>query len=144
MTRCAWILLVLGLTACDDPNNYCAGLIALAESHEVQADLRRWVAENVIGRTYTYDDPDVYGAGGMYPGFYWLKTDFDWSSLGFDEQWAQVRLVGKLDDVKSVFFGERSRYGVLVRNGTSGTFGVPEQHLRVIADDIAVLCGPED
>ena len=91
----------------------------------------------------------------MVPGLYRHKTEFDWQILGFDERRAQVRIVGphpidivddEVTNIKSVFFAERSRIGVLVKAPDSNDYGVgsDEQFLIPISENVAVICIPSD
>ena len=85
----------------------------------------------------------------MWPGMFWYKrADINWELLNFHPQ-SQVRLVGKeigLDEsdevtgIQSVFFGERSRYGILVSVNETGEFGVNESSLTNTSPTISVVC----
>jgi len=139
-TSLAVILMISMVFFPDDSSEYCNSLVRRAESDSVQTYLRNWTSENVSNRQFLINDPDVRGAGGMWPGNYWLANPkIDWAALEL-EYYPQVRLVGDLENVIAVFFGERSRYGFIVQNGQSETFGVEVPKLAWQFRDIAVVC----
>jgi hypothetical protein len=92
----------------------------------------------------------------MVPGFYrYYGGQFDWESIGFDSSKSQVRIVGphpehvsegRVDNVKAVFFAERSRAGFMVKAKTSEDYGVgtDSKYLVSVSENVAVLCIPRD
>ena len=140
-------VVTLGTIGCDEKTSYCDNLRSVVASEQVQSYLRDWVARYIIEMPVARDD--LVPAGGMWPGFYFLKsTGFDWSVLRFGPH-SQIRLVGLVDiedladvtgPVTSVYFGERTRQGVLVRIPGSREFGVDNKFLIPIAADIAIVC----
>ena len=74
-------------------------------------------------------------------------SNFDWNILGFSEQ-PQVRLVGELDKIQSVFFGERSRYGILITVTGSENYGLRKQFYPYVyptnKKGIATICMEQD
>ena len=133
-------------SGCSDAHQYCEKLIETAGSTEAQALMREWVSENVDDRKYTGDRSDVLGAGGKWPGHFWLQADLDWSILNLDHEHGSrdVRFVSFPDDVNSVFFSERSRFGYLVRTPGSDNFGIDNKFIAWQDDDIAVVCRDGD
>ncbi|MDM4773061.1 hypothetical protein [Solimonas sp. SE-A11] len=145
----AGLLLVLA-AGCGGDKAYCDGLAEKARNPQLQAVLRSWVAENVAGRSI--DKSEVEDGGGMWPGLFRLKNPPRFEQLGMGQSF-QVRLMGprsseglnKGNSVVSVFFGERSRQGVVVRLPASSTFGVePVEKVVPVAADIGVICGERD
>ena len=107
--------------------------------------MQQWVAENIRDGKFVGDTTSVHGAGGMVPGFFYVDTDFDFSKLRFGRrEHAQVRLVSFPDNVESVFFGERSRYGILARTAGSDGFGVDDDWVAWADEDVAVVCRGRD
>ena len=138
-------LCILAILGCADSTEYCASLVETAKSPEAQSTMRRWVAENIVDGGFSGDPKRVHGAGGRVPGFFYVDTDFDFSKLRFERQGAgQIRLVSLPDKVESVFFGERSRYGMLVRTAGSEEFGVDDDRLVWRDGDVAVVCKERD
>lgn len=137
---------VVPVAACSNGSaSYCEKLRKTAELKEVQAELMGWVDRHVKGKSF--DSEDVLLGGGMWPGVYWYPVDFDWSVLGFGKR-TQIRLVGPkttadLENVQSVYFGERSRYGILVSLDAYDGYGLgeAEANLTKVSHRIAVVCG---
>jgi len=140
VTLCS--LVIIG---CADSTEYCASLIETAKSPESQSIMRRWVAKNIVDGAFAGNPARVHGAGGRVPGFAYVDTDFDFSKLHFDrKEHGQIRLVSLPNEVESVFFGERSRYGILVRAAGSEGFGVDDDWLAWRGGDVAVVCKERD
>ena len=139
-------LIVLLLFGCSDSEEYCGSLIETAASADAQDIMRDWQSQNIHERRYSGDTSDIQGAGGMWPGHIWVDVDFDWAALnlGGEVVLPQIRLVSFSDDVNSVFFGERSGYGLLVRTAGSEDFGVDHSFISWRDDDIAVVCRERD
>lgn len=134
---------VLTLTACGlSGEKYCDDLERRFSDPELQGYLIDWVDANVVGHTFSDDETSM--GGGMVPGWHWLPyAVVDWDRLDFREQ-SQVRLVASSGpsarEAESIYFGERSRRGVLVRMPDSLAFGVKESELRPISDRVAIYC----
>lgn len=133
------LLSVLAASCSQSDREYCRSLEARFSDAELQAYLLDWVENNIVGRSFSPEE--ALPAGGMVPGRHWLTTaEIEWSRFDYSET-SQVRLVGQsLANVDSVFFGERSRKGVLVRMPTSPTFGVDEEYLSLLSERVAVYC----
>lgn len=135
-------LFMLTISACDDLHDYCSGLRELGEDEEVQIWLRKQIDTYVVNREITADD--ILSGGGMVPGTYWLLADLDWGRLNFENA-GQMRLIGdSLSNIDAVFFGERSRQGLMVKMPNSQTFGLAEDSISLINDDIAMICIERD
>jgi hypothetical protein len=146
-------LVAISCLSCE--SSYCDGLESRARNVEVQTELRRWVNQNLVGKTIPSNQ--VISGDGFGPGIRWLDKEFDGNLLGFGK-YAHVRLVGprardELNDtitenVGSILFTERSRTGILVRTPNSSEFkldpGFDSNRLIPVADDIAVLCDFSD
>lgn len=139
------------MTACDS-GTYCDSITQLARNPENVGVLKNWVAKNVVENGV--ETTDLRLGGGMWPGIFWYNKKFDWETLGFREG-SQVRLVGpkagdlkhdRLENIQSVFFGEKSRYGILVRLPSSNEFGINPSYLKYVSEDgnIAVVCRPRE
>jgi len=146
MRHFAFALVVSTLLGCSDSDQYCRGLIETARSADTQAYLRDWVSQNIYERRYSGDKSDIQGAGGMWPGFFWVDLEFDWSRLNLKNEngFGQIRLVEYPDHVSSVFFGERSGFGFLVRTPGSGNFGIDDGYVEWHDDDMVVICRERD
>lgn len=137
--------MLANLTACS-AEPYCGHLESVAKNPVVERQLKEWVRENVVDKKITMND--VMLGGGMWPGLYWYPTQFDWNLLGFNPD-AQIRFVGamiveddngRIKNIKSVFFGERSRYGILIRLPGATDFGVNPRYLAPVSEDVAIVC----
>lgn len=145
-------LIVSTFLGCSDSEQYCSTLIETAGSADAQALMRDWVSENIYERRYTGDASNIRGAGGKWPGYAYVDANLDWSILNFKNEPlapelrspADIRFVEFPDDVSSIFFSERSRYGFLVRTSGSKDFGIDDQFIRWQDDDIAVICRGRD
>ncbi len=118
--------------------DYCASLEERAGSSDVRSYLIGWVDQNVDGRTFSLEEAPP--TGGMVPGGSWVqRADVEWDKVGFGEP-SQVRLVESRKNVYSVYFGERSRKGFLVKLRSSDSFGVDSEDLSLVTDRFAVFC----
>ncbi len=146
--RDSWLLALVAiwtLSGCEGRVQYCDRLAEIAADPSVEHYLLTWVDEN-IGDDL---DPDIelHGAGGRWPGHMYIDTDFEWSRLKITEN-GQVRLIGPFsrregeifESVTSVFFGDRSRKGIVVKAQSNGDFGVQSEFLLPISSRIAVVC----
>ena len=146
--RMKWIFVTITLvflTACDH-QEYCNKLKEKANSSDIQVKLKYWVASNITNKKFAIEEVNM--GGGMVPGFYYLlNPNFDWAILGFANR-PQVRLIGELDKVESVFFGERSRYGILVSASKSINYGLNDDFYSYVhesnSEGIAYICMPRD
>jgi len=128
-------------------DKYCNDIEAKFSDLDLQSYLIEWVDENIVGRKFLEDE--IWTSGGIKPGYFWLPdSEVDWVKFNFWER-SQVRFIGPSYDanlseieteIKSIFFAERSRKGVLVRMPDSTTFGVNDSELRPISDRVAVYC----
>jgi hypothetical protein len=147
-------LVVLVAFAGSEEPRYCARLEARARDVATQERLRAWVREHVAGKPIRAKD--ALSSDGVGPGDRLLNETFDGAILGYGEG-AHARVVGPdpadwladaaTDEVDSVFFTERSRYGVLVRLPGRASFGLVawmQPQLRPVSEDLAVLCVPRD
>lgn len=134
-------LSVLTASCSQSDREYCGSLEARFTDAELQVYLLDWVEKNIVDKSFSPEE--AMPAGGMVPGRHWLTTaEIEWSRLDYSQS-SQVRLVGQsLTDVDSVFFGERSRRGVLVRMPASSTFGVNKEYLSLLSERVAVYCMP--
>lgn len=144
-----FLILSIFLISCNSDDEYCQSLEKIASDPNKASYLIRWAKSNVIERQYNLKEVSI--GGGMWPGRYWVHTKFDWSILGFEAE-SQVRLVGDittdsdgfLKEIESVYFGERSRKGILIKLPKSDNFGVNTNFLTKVAKNIAVVCRPYD
>lgn len=146
-------VVMVALLLMHQSQSYCENLVEVSKRAGVEKALKGWVVDNLVNKQISKND--ILGGGGMWPGMFGLKpekADFDWSFLGFESH-SQIRLVGlrardildgNLHEIKSVFFGEQSRHGILVRYPGSNEFGVDEAYLTRISSDIAVVCREGD
>jgi hypothetical protein len=135
----------------DAPAGYCEKLQTKVKNNELRNQLKDWVEKNISKNNIVFDD--VIAGGGMWPGMFWYKNaEIDWEILNYRTR-SQVRLIGKdigldKDDkvtgIQSVFFGEQSRYGIIVKVPKSNEFGVNDSYLKHISPDIAVVCRVKD
>jgi hypothetical protein len=139
-------LLISALLGCSDSDQYCEKLIETAGSVDAQAVMREWVSKNIRERQYSGDKSRVHGAGGKWPGHFWIDAELDWSVLRLGHEYGRrdIRFVDFPDDVSSVFFSERSRYGYLARTPGSADFGIDSDFIQWQDDDIAVVCREGD
>ena len=137
---------------------YCLKLETLAKTENIQKLLLNWVDLKYSGSTIPRNDVTRYYTG-IRPGIYTLKKhSFDWGMLNFDEQKSRIKLMGlengdfydghnrmpaQSASVTSVFFAERSYYGILVKLNTSDYFVKAEykKDVTMISDRIAIYCG---
>ena len=144
-------MMLIGQMACY--RTYCGRLESRARMPTVQALLKAWVAEQVVDRAQLKGE--VTTGGGRMPNVWWVGADFrSWEALGFDPERGQVRLVGPTardvldgvtaDRVEAVVFGERSRYGIVIRAPGSEVFSLEERDITRITDGVAVLCREGD
>ena len=153
------ILLILGsvlLVSCV-PNSYksCDQLVAIASKKEVASYLQEWAAKHVFNAEVPSAHVVMYG--GRAPASYLYPIEshsigFDWRVLGYNpERQLRISLVGPMaadsmgptiTNVKSVFFSERSRYGILVKAPGASDYGVGThgKFLKPISENIAVIC----
>jgi hypothetical protein len=148
------VCLIVPLISCElIDQEYREALVDKMKDTDVSNTLERWARDNVFQKQLKRSD--VKFGGRMVPGLYRYETEFDWQLLGFDEKYAQVRLVGphvrhvsddEVTNIRSVFFAERSRLGVLVKAPDSDDYGVgsDEQFLTPISENVAVICIPPD
>ena len=145
------LLAAIGQVACY--RTYCSRLEARARMLNVQALLKAWVGEHLVSRAPLQGE--VTTGGGRVPNVWWVGADFrNWEALGFDPERGQVRLVGpsardvldgvSADKVEAVVFGERSRYGIVIRAPESEVFGLEDRDITQISDGVAVLCREGD
>ncbi|MDJ0917473.1 MAG: hypothetical protein QNJ05_06875, partial [Woeseiaceae bacterium] len=139
-------MIISTLLGCADSEQYCEKLIETAGSPDAQAIMRDWLSQNISDRRFTGDPSSINYAGGKWPGHAWLKADLDWSSLNLIHDYGSrdVRLVSFPDDVSSVFFSERSRFGYLVRTEGSDNFGIDDKFIAWQDHDLAVVCRDGD
>ena len=139
-------LIVSASLGCSGSDQYCERLIEAAGSPDAQTIMRNWVSQNINDRQYTGDQSRIHGAGGKWPGHAWLEANLDWSVLNLNHENGSrdVRLVSFPDDVSSVFFSERSRFGILVRTPGSENFGIDDKYIQWQDNDIAVICRDGD
>ena len=148
------ISLIIFLTSCGSSNQmYCETLVGKLNDSDAVNTLELWAKDNVFQKDLKKSD--VKFEGRIVPGFYRYPTEFNWQVLGFDEKKAQVRIVGphtkdivdeKVTNIKSVFFAERSRLGVLVKAPGTDDYGVgsDKEFLTPVSENVAVLCIPSD
>lgn len=133
-------------------------LETLAKTENIQKLLLNWVDSKYSGTPIPRSDVTRYYTG-IRPGIYTLKKhSFDWEMLNFDQQKSRIKLMGlenrdfyeghnrmpaQSASVTSVFFAEKSYYGILVRLISSDSFVKPEnkKNLIMISDRIAIYCG---
>jgi hypothetical protein len=136
------ILLSLLLCGCNSHETKCNELIDIAKKKNVQNILRSWVHAKF---SKVEDIRKTIGSGyGVWPGDFSFDEEFPWSKIGFN-RYSQINLVGptsmdELDNIRSIFFGEVSRYGILIKPNNSLSFGVDGKFLVEISDDVAVVC----
>lgn len=133
---------------------YCNNLQERLKNEDVVIRLEQWAIDHIFGPGLLKDD--VKFEGRMIPGFYrYYGKQFDWESIRFDSSKSQVRIVGprpqhvgegRVDNVKAVFFAERSRVGFVVKAETAEDYGVgsDSKYLIPVTDNVAVLCIPSD
>ena len=142
---------LFSLPSCSNADgDYCSRLATIAEDESVQEYLVAWVDEKILQQPLTFGR--VKSGGLMIPGRYMLLDGPDWSVLGFSAEDSQVRLVGPSasdvnsgdlrSSVASVFFGERSRYGILVKTSSAPDVGLGADLSFVtwITDQVGVVC----
>lgn len=123
--------------ACDEGDMYCDDLEALVADPKTGAFLLSWVESNIEGTIFKRRDVWPGGAG---PGSELRNVEIDWSILNFGAE-ARIHLVGDdFNDIQSVFFGERTGQGILVRTSSGKSFGVNHSSLRIQSEMIAVIC----
>jgi hypothetical protein len=136
-------ILLAGIGCNHSDQNYCERLTSkLQREPQTRAVLLSWVQDNVERRVLNRQD--VIFGGGMVPGAYRLDRQFDWKLLDFRED-AQIRIIG--DDYArptSIFFGERSRAGIIVRLRSSSNFGVPNDAVVDLGDRVGIYCATRD
>lgn len=128
---------VLGCVSCGPDSSYCATLEHRVQTGTFREYLMDWVDANVAGRQFTAEE--AIPTGGKGPGSWLVGADIEWSKIDFDER-SQVRLVPIGGDSRSVYFGERSRAGILVRLPKASDFGVDDKAIRYSSGRIAVFC----
>ena len=136
--------------------------VALKESDEC-SDYRSITSDNdkyslIISWVDNYDTVKprslknlALSSSSMKPGDLEILVDFPWEKIGFQKQ-SKVMLVapprnGNLDvnDAISVFFGEQSGHGILVKFANSPSFDLIEiQGAEVVTERVAILCIPRD
>ena len=130
---------------------YCDGLKVKSIDPTVKALLVRWTEEYVIDERLVLDSNKFIVGGGMQPGRYLYRIPVPWEKIGFDKR-SQVRIVSEyglskseyLTKIDAIFFGERSRFGFLVKMPDSEGFGVEPRFLNEISGRVAVYCAPGD
>ena len=141
-----FIMLPFFISCTSDNSNYCDALVEKSKNEPIKKLLLTWVNKNIANKKIT--ESDVVFGGGMWPGFERLKVNFDWDALGVSE-FSHIRLVRKiegvgLNNVQSVFFGEKSRYGILVKVSGSSEFWIDKKYFSYSDNDIAVICREGD
>ncbi len=133
---------------------YCNNLQERLKNEDFVILLEQWAIDHIFRSGLIKDD--VKFEGRMIPGFYrYYGKQFDWDAIRFDSSKSQVRIVGprpqhvveeRVDNVKAVFFAERSRVGFIVKAETAEDYGVgsDSKYLISVSDNVAVLCIPSD
>lgn len=151
MKKIMLMLFMLMLLSSCDSQTYCETLMSTAQKPEVVAIMKKWAKKYVIENN-KYSESDYRLGGGMWPGIYRLDRKLDWASIDFSSN-SQMRFVGpkagdlkngKLDKIHSIYFGEKSRRGILLRMPDSNKFGVSERYLKYVSNDVAVVCREKD
>lgn len=127
----------LGCISCSLSSSYCATLERRVQTEAFVDYLVEWVDENVAGRQFTVEE--AIPTGGKGPGSWLVGAEIEWSEIDFDKN-SQVRLVPIGGDPRSVYFGERSRAGILVQLPNASDFGVDDQAIRYSSGRVAVFC----
>lgn len=127
----------LAFVSCGLGSSYCARLEHRVQTEAYSDYLIDWVDENVAGREFTVEE--AIPTGGKGPGGWLVGADMEWRKVDFDDS-SQVRLVPIGGDPRSVYFGERSRAGILVQLPNASGFGVDDKAIRYSSGRIAVFC----
>lgn len=125
---------------------HCGALKEKAAVPEIEAYLTDWVDGNLSSVEFKMLE-NIRLGGGAPGGVWWYKNTFPWNGIGFKEE-SQIRIISRVipentkhkESIESLFFGEVSGRGYLVRPKYSKTFGVNEKNLHVISERLAVVC----
>ena len=138
---CVVILFHFTLVSCSNTASYCDRLAELVYEESVSKGLVTWVDGHLPEPLVELSS--LEGGGGMWPRLFRYPKAYSRDSIGFGPD-SQVRVVGKVSgdrfEIQSVYFGERTRQGLLVRQKQSETFGVPSQDIAVSLGRVAVVC----
>lgn len=137
------IFVLILLTMSCSKVDYCEKLELIIEDPDKASFMVDWVDKNFKDSLIQIDHSKYILGGGMWPGQYWYPTEFDWSRLGFRKD-SQIRLLGENTEngfrLISIYFGERTRQGLLVKYAESSTFGVSEEHIVSKNGRVAAVC----
>lgn len=146
-----FIGVVILMASCSNSKiEYCNELKRMASDKAISSHLKTWVQGNIEDEVISHDD--VVRGGLKVPGKYFYPVNFDWDILNFNSELSQVRLIGpktssfkdgRITDLKSVMFVEKSGYGILVKLNNVDDYGLSEVSLGFfseISDGVGVLC----